>query len=315
MIEVNDLTKSFGSLRAVDNISFSLNDGEILGFLGPNGAGKSTTMNMLCGLLLPDKGSIKINGINLLENPKKAKSHIGYLPEHPPLYPDMTVMEFLLFCCELKDIHKNPKGECSRVIHLCGIEEVKTRLIKNLSKGYKQRIGIASSLIGSPDVLILDEPTVGLDPKQIKEIRNVIKGLSKSHSIILSSHILPEVSTLCDKVIIMNKGKIAAIDTSDNLSHSLQNSFDLYMEIEGPKEDVLYTISSLRGVLSAQALKPIEENIFAYKIKGEKDIDIRRPLFYALAECRMPILKMDLKKMSLEDVFLHITLDENEERE
>ncbi|HOQ17364.1 MAG TPA: ABC transporter ATP-binding protein [Defluviitaleaceae bacterium] len=311
MIEVSNLSKSYGSLKAVDNISFSLKEGEILGFLGPNGAGKTTTMNMICGLMIPDEGEIKINGINLLENPKKAKRHIGYLPEIPPLYPDMTVMELLSFCCQLKDYNGNIQEECQRVISLCGIDNVKTRLIKNLSKGYRQRTGIATALIGNPKVLILDEPTVGLDPKQIKEIRDVIKSLSKKHSIILSSHILPEVNALCDRIVIINKGKIAAIDTPDNLSYSLQSSFNLYLEIEGPKEDVLYTISSLNNILSVEAVKQIDEKIFGYVVKGEKDKDIRRSLFYALADGKMPMLKLEVEKMSLEDAFLHITLEED----
>lgn len=315
MIEISNLTKTYGSLKAVDNISFTLNDGEILGFLGPNGAGKSTTMNMLCGLIVPDEGDIKINEVTLLENPRKAKRHIGYLPEVPPLYPDMTVSEFLSFCCELKDVNEKISEECLRVMNLCGIDNVKSRLIKNLSKGYKQRTGIAAALIGNPNVLILDEPTVGLDPKQIKEIRDVIKKLSEKHSIILSSHILPEVNTLCDRIIIINKGKIAAIDTPENLSSSLQGSFNLYMEIEGPKEDVLYTISSVNGVLSAEMIQSIAEKTFGYIIKGEKDKDIRRSLFYALADGKMPILKLEVEKMSLEDAFLHITLDESKEGE
>ena len=264
MIEVSNLSKSYGSLKAVDDISFSLKDGEILGFLGPNGAGKSTTMNMLCGLTIPDEGEIKINGFDLSKNPRKAKRHIGYLPEIPPLYPDMTVLELLSFCCELKDYSGNVSEECNRVLNLCGIENVKTRLIKNLSKGYRQRTGIATALIGNPKVLILDEPTVGLDPKQIKEIRDVIKNLSKKHSIILSSHILPEVSAICDRIIIINKGKIAAIDTPENLSSSLQSSFNIYIEIEGPKEDVLYTISSLDNVLSVEAVKRLMKNLWIY---------------------------------------------------
>lgn len=315
MIEVRSLSKTYGSLNAVSDISFSLNDGEILGFLGPNGAGKSTTMNMICGLLVPDEGTIEINGIDLLEAPKKAKRHIGYLPENPPLYPDMTVIEYLKFCCELKGIPKKNKEECIRVMNLCGIEDVKNRLIKNLSKGYKQRIGIAAALVGDPDVLILDEPTVGLDPKQIREIRTMIKALSKNHSIILSSHILPEVNALCDRIIIMNKGKIAAIDTPENLSQGFQSVSKLYVEVEGPKEDVLYTISSLQGILSVEVVKEIGEKIFGYQVEGEKDKDLRRPLFYALAEGRMPILEMTVKKMSLEDVFLHITLNENTSEE
>lgn len=315
MIQVQNLWKSYGSLNAVSQVNFSLNNDEILGFLGPNGAGKSTTMNMLCGLLVPDEGSIKINGIDLLENPRKAKKHIGYLPENPPLYPDMTVLEFLLFCCELKKVWKKSKEECLRVMSLSGIKDVQNRLIKNLSKGYKQRIGIAAALIGDPEVLILDEPTSGLDPNQIREIRNMIKALSKDHSIILSSHILPEVNALCDRIVIMNKGKIAAIDTPENLSLALQSVSKLYVEVEGPKEDVLYTISSLQGVLSVEMVKALDNRIFGYLVEGEKDKDLRRPLFYALADGRMPILGLEVKKMSLEDAFLHITLDETTDEE
>ncbi len=307
MIEVQNLTKSYGPLRAVNGISFTLEKGEVLGFLGPNGAGKSTTMNMLTGLLLPTEGMIKIVGIDMSEDPKKAKKHLGYLPEIPPLYPDMTVEEFLEFACELKEVKKGKKEEIQRILGLLNIKNVKGRLIKNLSKGYKQRIGIAQALVGNPDVLILDEPTVGLDPKQIREIRDVIKELSQNHTIILSSHILPEVSAVCDRIIIMNKGEIAATDTAENLTKSFETSSTLQVQIEGPIDDVLYTVSSVSGVTSVAPKEQIKENVYEYLIKGAVDLDIRRPLFFTLADSKMPILRMEQKRLSLEDVFLQIT--------
>ena len=224
MIEIQNLTKDYGRIRAIDDVSFTVGKGEIVGFLGPNGAGKTTTMNIITGFISSTSGSVRVAGYDILENPVEGKRHIGYLPEQPPLYPDMTVSEFLDFCADLKKVTAREwKNQKKDIMELVKITHVSHRLIKNLSKGYKQRVGLAQALVGSPDVLILDEPTVGLDPKQIMEIRKLIKALGKNHTIILSSHILPEVSAVCDRVIIINKGRIAAIDTPENLSKKLSD--------------------------------------------------------------------------------------------
>ena len=244
MIEVQNLVKSYGDKLAVNNISFSVKEGEIIGFLGPNGAGKSTTMNMLTGYISSTSGSIKINGVDIMEEPIKAKSFIGYLPEIPPLYIDMTVREYLNFVYDLKKCKLPRKKHIEEVCNLVKITDVYERVIKHLSKGYKQRVGIAQALINNPPVLILDEPTVGLDPKQIIEIRSLVKHLGEKHTVILSSHILSEVQAVCDRIIIINKGVIAADDTTDNLSASVSNEHKLIMRIEGPREEIYYGRSS-----------------------------------------------------------------------
>ena len=229
MIEVKNITKKYGNFTAVENINFTVNDGEIVGLLGPNGAGKSTTMNMITGFIEPTEGEIIVNGYNISKKPKKAKMQIGYMPENVPLYTDLTVKEFVSYMAELKLVEKNRrKEEIEKVIKETGLQEVQNKLIRNLSRGYKQRVSMAGALVGSPEILILDEPTVGLDPKQIIEIRNVIKELGKKHTVILSSHILPEVSQICEKVIIINKGKIVAIDTPENLEEKTREKNILY---------------------------------------------------------------------------------------
>lgn len=249
MIEIQNLTKTYGRIKAVDNISFTVEKGEILGFLGPNGAGKSTTMNILTGYISSTSGIVKVAGKDVLENPVEVKKHIGYLPEHPPLYLDMTVNEYLDFCANLKSVPaKEWKSQKKDIMELVKVTHVSHRLVKNLSKGYKQRVGLAQALVGTPEVLILDEPTVGLDPKQIIEIRNLIKALGKNHTIILSSHILPEVSAVCDRVVIINKGKIAAVDTPDNLSKALTDFSRFTVTVAGPENKVKDIISHIYGV-------------------------------------------------------------------
>ena len=254
MIEVQNLTKRYGDKKAVDNISFTVNKGEILGFLGPNGAGKSTTMNILTGYLSSTEGVAKIGEYDVLENPLEAKKHIGYLPEHPPLYLDMTVRDYLDFIYDLKRCKIPRKSHIGEICRLVRIEEVYNRIIKNLSKGYKQRVGLAQALIGNPEVLILDEPTVGLDPKQIIDIRNLIKRLGKNHTVILSSHILPEVQAVCDRVVVINKGIIVADDTADNLSRQLSTDHKLVVRIEGPEAEVRKLLTSVPNMQSVVLL-------------------------------------------------------------
>lgn len=309
MIEVQNLSKHYGDKAAVNNISFTANDGEILGFLGPNGAGKSTTMNMLTGYISSTSGKALINGIDILEDPIKAKKNIGYLPELPPLYMDMTVKEYLNFIYDLK------KCKLPRVSHLkdiCGlvkIDHVYNRVIRNLSKGYRQRVGVAQALVGNPPVLILDEPTVGLDPKQIIEIRTLIKKLGKNHTVILSSHILSEVQAVCDKIIVINEGRIVADDTETNLSDKLTGSHILTAKIEGEYESVAKKVLAIEGV---EVCKQVNENegVIEYRIETEEGRDIRRELFNAMAENGTPILELRSAELSLEDIFLRLTIGE-----
>lgn len=309
MIEVQNLSKHYGDKAAVNNISFTANDGEILGFLGPNGAGKSTTMNMLTGYISSTSGKALINGIDILEDPIKAKKNIGYLPELPPLYMDMTVKEYLNFIYDLK------KCKLPRVSHLkdiCGlvkIDHVYNRVIRNLSKGYRQRVGVAQALVGNPPVLILDEPTVGLDPKQIIEIRTLIKKLGKNHTVILSSHILSEVQAVCDKIIVINEGRIVADDTETNLSDKLTGSHILTAKIEGEYESVAKKVLAIEGV---EVCRQVNENegVIEYRIETEEGRDIRRELFNAMAENGTPILELRSAELSLEDIFLRLTIGE-----
>mgnify|MGYP005759099673 CR=1 FL=1 len=309
MIEVTNLTKVYGNKRAVDGISFTVNQGEILGFLGPNGAGKSTTMNILTGYISSTSGSAKIDGKDILDDPIAAKKHIGYLPEHPPLYLDMTVQEYLEFVYQLKKARQPMKEHIDDICRRIKITDVQKRIIKNLSKGYQQRVGLAQALIGNPEVLILDEPTVGLDPKQIIEIRNLIKNLGKRHTIILSSHILPEVQAVCDRVIVINKGKLVADDTAENLSRNLSDDFHYIARIEGPEEEVLKLVSTIPGMKEAQTLGQKEEGVFEFSLEAEPGADIRRELFKRLSERSYPLLGLKTTELTLEDIFLQLTQD------
>lgn len=314
MIEIQNLIKEYGRIKAVDDISFNVGKGEILGFLGPNGAGKSTTMNILTGFTSSTSGVVKVGGVDILENPVEVKKHIGYLPEQPPLYMDMTVNEYLDFCANLKTVPlKKWKSQKKDIMELVKITHVSHRLIKNLSKGYKQRVGLAQALVGSPEVLILDEPTVGLDPKQIIEIRNLIRALGKSHTIILSSHILPEVSAVCDRVIIIDKGKIAAIDTPENLSKSLSDFSKFTVTVAGPENKVKDIINSLYGVKYLETGTKIKDNEFSYIVEADKDVDVRKPMFNQLAQQGYPILELKSLNLSLEDIFLQLTTNEVKE--
>lgn len=315
MIEIQGLTKKYGNHVAVDELSFSVEKGEILGFLGPNGAGKTTTMNILTGYMPATKGDVKVCGFDVSEDPLEVKKRIGYLPENPPLYPEMTVEEYLAFVCDIKKVKKDEKKEQTNyVIETVKLEDVRKRLIKNLSKGYKQRVGLAQALIGKPDVLILDEPTVGLDPKQIIEIRELIKKLGEEHTIILSSHILTEVNAVCSRVVIINKGKIVAEDTPENLSRNMTNSTKINVRVEGNSEAVINAIKGLTAVKEVNILENNDEGAkdSKYLIESDEDTDVRKDLFYVLAEAKLPILEMIVEKVSLEDVFLQLTKTEKE---
>ena len=310
MIEVKNLSKHYGEKKAVDDISFTIEDGIILGFLGPNGAGKSTTMNILTGYISATDGEVLINGANILEEPQKAKAQIGYLPEMPPLYMDMTVKEYLDFIFDLKKCKLVREQHIKKICELVKITEVYDRIIKNLSKGYKQRVGIAQALINNPPIIILDEPTVGLDPKQIVEIKNLIKHLGQKRTVILSSHILSEIQAVCDKVIIINKGKVAANDTAENISKAISSDHKLVVSIEGPKDEILKCIKGIKGVVSAEAGTEKEPKVFEYTIKTEDKTDIRRELFRRLSEKKWAILSLGTTELTLEDIFLKITMGE-----
>ncbi len=311
MIEVRNLVKKYGTHVAVDSLTFTVEKGQIYGFLGPNGAGKSTTMNIITGYLAATGGSVAIDGFDILKKPSTAKRKIGYLPEFPPLYMDMTVFEYLRFAAELKKIKKIERtGMIDDVMELTKIADAGYRLIKNLSKGYKQRVGLAQALLGYPEVLILDEPTSGLDPKQIIEIRDLIKSLGNRHTVILSSHILSEVSAVCDHILILSHGKLVASDTPENLSRRMMGENVLELTIKGKKTFLLNLLNEIEGVKSVELCDVKEEEIIHVLVQTEGSQDIREPLFYCLAEKKCPILEMKQSSMSLEDVFLELTSDE-----
>ncbi|ORX23826.1 ABC transporter [Thermoanaerobacterium sp. PSU-2] len=311
MIEVNNVTKVYGNRKAVDNISFSVDSGEIVGFLGPNGAGKSSTMKMITGFMPPTSGTIKIAGYDIIEDSIKAKKHIGYLPEVPPLYLDMTVEAYLAFVCELKEVpNDKKKATVDKVIGEVGLSDVRKRIIKNLSKGYKQRVGLAQAIVGDPDVLVLDEPTVGLDPKQIKEIRDIIKELGKKHTIILSTHILPEVSMICDRVIIINKGKIVAVDSTENLTDTIGKSKRYFLKVIGSVEKISTTLRGINGIKNFKSKVDSKENCIDVDVETDVDHDLRKEIFFSFANQSLPIIEFRPVNYSLEEVFLQLTTDE-----
>ncbi len=312
MIEVKNLSKHFGDKKAVDGISFTANDGEILGFLGPNGAGKSTTMNILTGYISSTNGEALIDGKDILKDPIKAKANIGYLPELPPLYMDMTVKEYLNFVYDLKKCKLPRNTHIADICRLVKIDNVYKRVIKNLSKGYKQRVGLAQALVGNPNVLILDEPTVGLDPSQIIEIRTLIKKLGKNHTVILSSHILSEVQAVCDKIVVINQGKIVANDTAENLSTALAGEHKLSAKIDGPAKEIKELIEGIPGVIKVSLIA--EKNEYSeFVIESEENKDIRRELFTRMAGRNWYIIELRTSEMSLEDIFLRLTMGEKVE--
>lgn len=308
MIEVNNLVKKYGDHLAVDHLSFHVEKGQIYGFLGPNGAGKSTTMNIMTGYIASTEGEVIINGHNILEEPEKAKKSIGYLPEQPPLYFDMTVKEYLKFAAELKKIPRDRREtQIDDVMKMVGITSMQERLIKNLSKGYRQRVGLAQAILGYPEIIILDEPTVGLDPKQIIEIRELIRELAKNHTIILSSHILSEVSEVCDYILIINNGKLVASDTTDNLEKMTMGSNTLELSVKGEKERLKNILDQMEEIREIEWVKSENPDVVSLKITTDENTDIREKIFYKMAEKHMPIMDMHSTRISLEDIFLELT--------
>lgn len=308
MIEVSNLVKKYGDHTAVDHLSFQIEKGKIYGFLGPNGAGKSTTMNMITGYIASTEGKVMIDGHDILEEPEAAKKCIGYLPEMPPLYFDMTVLEYMKFAADLKKIPRNQKEkQIKEVMDMVKITDMKDRLIKNLSKGYRQRVGLAQAILGYPEVIILDEPTVGLDPKQIIEIRDLIKSLKKKHTVILSSHILSEVRAVCDYVLIISHGKLVASDTPDNLERLAAGSNSLLMKVKGEKDTIRKNLETIEGVTGVEMSCDTDEELWKTKVSIEENVDIREEVFYAMAKADCPIYEMQVKRVSLEDVFLELT--------
>lgn len=308
MIKVENLVKKYGNHMAVNDLSFEVQKGQIYGFLGPNGAGKTTTMNIMTGYLAATSGTVEINGYDMLTQPEQAKQCIGYLPEIPPLYLDMTVLEYLRFVAELKKVPKNERGEqIQEIMHMVGIEDVENRLIRNLSKGYKQRVGLAQAVIGYPEVIILDEPMVGLDPKQIMEIRSFIKELSKQHTIMLSSHILSEISTVCDHILIIADGSLVASDSPEGLQKLMGKSTEIEVTVVGTKEKAQDVLAKIEQVHSYTVDDAAEENAVTLKVVSKENADIRKELSVALSGADMPVLSMNKVEKSLEDIFLQLT--------
>lgn len=306
MIEVQNLVKKYNDNYAVDDISFSVKDGEIVGFLGPNGAGKTTTMNIITGYLSPTSGKVLMDGIDIMDKPIEVKKNIGFLPETPPLYLDMTVMEYLTFVYELKGCTLNKTKHIKEVLDTVKIYDVRNKLIRNLSKGYKQRVGIASAIIGNPKVVILDEPTVGLDPKQIIEVRNLIRILGKSHTVILSSHLLTEVQAVCSRVLIINNGRLIADEKMSNLSNLLGQSTQIKVKVSGPQKEVYNVINGLPGVTSVKEVGIKEGDSFTFLVESKSGIDIRKPMFNALAKKGYPIMGLENTEGELEEMFVKL---------
>lgn len=311
MIEVKDLVKQYGSHTAVRGISFTVEPGKIYGLLGPNGAGKSTTMNIVTGCLAATSGSVTVNGHDIFEDPKAAKRCIGYLPENPPLYGDMTPLEYLTFVGEAKKVRGNELyTQLREVMEITSLTDVSDRLIRNLSKGYRQRVGIAQAMIGSPDIIILDEPTVGLDPKQILEIRELIKRLGESKTVILSSHILAEISAVCDRVMIISHGSLVANDTLEGLEKTANRCDRLQLTVRGDEKGICDVLSSIDGILNTEYSLGSAENEFDFELELEKGMDVRENIFFAMAEKKYPVVSMQYEHMTLEDIFLALTDDE-----
>jgi ABC-2 type transport system ATP-binding protein len=311
VIEAANLVKRYGPHTAVDHANFRIERGEIVGFLGPNGAGKSTTMNILTGYLSSTEGTVTVDGLDILDHPIEAKKKIGYLPENPPLYPEMTVREYLEFAGEIKKVPaKALRERLGRVMETVGAQDVAGRLIRNLSKGYRQRIGLAQAMIGDPEILILDEPTAGLDPKQILEIRDLITRLGQDHTIILSSHILPEVSAVCRRVLIINQGVIVADDTPENLAKRLLGGSHILLRLEADRQAAEEVLRNVAGVSGQEFREPQEAGTVELVVEASGEADIRRDIFRALAGANIPILMMRALDMSLEEIFLHVTTKE-----
>jgi ABC-2 type transport system ATP-binding protein len=311
VIEVDHLTKRYGSLRAIDNVNFRVEKGEILGFLGPNGAGKTTTMRILTGFLPATEGTARICGFDVFEQPLEVKRRIGYLPEHPPLYTEMSVDGYLDFVARIKGVGSTDRAKkIKEVKEKVSISEYSKTLIKNLSKGYRQRLGLAQALIHDPEVLILDEPTVGLDPNQIIEVRQLIKSLSGNHTIILSTHILPEVSMTCQRVVIIAQGRIAAVDTPENLTRQLQGSEKIHLEILGPEPVVKEKLKEIEGVLRVDSQRLEGDQAYSFSVETELKKDVRSKIARKVVEGGFELLELRTMSMSLEDVFLQLTTKE-----
>ena len=307
MIEVKNITKKYGNFTAVDNINFKIEEGEIIGLLGPNGAGKSTTMNMITGYIEPTEGEIKVEGYDISKKPKKAKAQIGYMPEGVPLYSDLTVKEFVTYMAELKKVdRKTRKEKVEKIIEQTGLKNVEKKLTRNLSRGYKQRVSMAGALVGEPKILILDEPTVGLDPKQITEIRNLIKELGKTHTVIISSHILSEVSQICNKVIIINKGKIVAIDTPENLEKKVESNNTTYVTVEDTENKIETMKEKIPEIKDIKLIKENEDGTKEYVLESDKDVDLRKIVFNEFAKENITIFEMKKADTTLEDAFMKL---------
>ena len=314
MIQVDNITKKYGTFTAVDKINFEIEEGEIVGFLGPNGAGKSTTMNMITGFIEPSSGRIIIDGYDISKKPKKAKRQIGYMPEGVPLYNDLTVKEFVTYMAELKSVQtKEKKALIQKAIGDTGLSEVQNHLIRNLSRGYKQRVSMAGALVGNPKVIILDEPTVGLDPKQVTEIRTLIKELGKEHTVILSSHILSEVSQICNRVIIINKGKIVAVDTPENLERKVVSGNAIHVTVEDPENKVEKIKEQIQGVEEITLISENEDKTKKYMIKAADDTDLRKNVFEVFAKEGITIFEMKKVDVTLEDAFMKLISSEDEQ--
>lgn len=306
MIKVEHLTKSYGTHYALSDVSFEIAEGEVVGFLGPNGAGKSTTMNILTGCLSSNDGTVTVNGADILKEPAVAKRQIGYLPEQPPLYTDMTVEEYLGFVYDLKRCTLEKKAHIAEVCEVVRISDVRRRLIRNLSKGYRQRVGIAQALIGDPPVLIFDEPTVGLDPKQIIEVRNLLRTLGKKHTVILSTHILPEVQAICDRLLIINEGRIVADKPTEELTRVIRDSRRYRLKVAGPQKEVLGLLRGIPGVQRAEAQADRDGDSSTFSFESAAGTDVRGPIFFALAEREWPVYGLEAVGTDLEDVFLQL---------
>ncbi len=306
MIKVEHLTKQYGERYAVNDISFEVKKGEIVGFLGPNGAGKSTTMNILTGYLSSTSGKAMIDGMDILEHPLAVKKKIGFLPETPPLYLEMTVSEYLNFIYDLKKCTLNRKQHIAEVCRVVKIEDTMNRMIRNLSKGYRQRVGIAGAIVGNPEVIIFDEPTNGLDPKQIIDIRNLIRELGKERTIILSTHILSEVKAVCDRILIINEGKIVADEKTENIENALKGNPRLIIRIDGPQQTVLSALKKVTGVTYAELSQKYDDGSATYILESRSGLDIRKPVFHLLAQNLWPILSMEYAGSNLEDIFISV---------
>ena len=311
MIEVKNLVKVYGNHTAVDNLSFTVNKGQILGFLGPNGAGKSTTMNIITGYISATEGTVTVNGLDVFEEPEEVKKMIGYLPEFPPLYTELTVEEYLNFVADIKKVKRQIRKQMvEEIMETTKIKDVRDRIIKHLSKGYKQRVGLAQAIMGYPELIILDEPTVGLDPKQIIEIRELIRELSKNHTVILSSHIMQEVSAVCDSILIIDKGKLVLQDKPENLSMHFGSTGGLKLVVRGDKDTVISELNKIDRITKLEETEAPEEGTINLTLFCNEDEDIREDVFFSMSNIKTPILEMQSIRMSLEDIFLKVTQEE-----